>query len=65
VDAVLDDYTQAPLSDREKALFAFIAKVNQESSTISPADIEILHAAGWGDEAILRRDHRVRALQFL
>jgi alkylhydroperoxidase family enzyme len=52
VDAVLDDYTQAPLSGREKALFAFIAKVNRQSSTVSPADIEILHAAGWGDEAI-------------
>jgi len=52
VDAVLEDYTKAPISDREKALFAFLVKVNRESVTIGPADIETLHKAGWTDEAI-------------
>jgi len=52
VDAVLEDYTRAPISDREKALLAFIAKVNHESPALGPADIETLHKAGWSDEAI-------------
>lgn len=52
MDAVLEDYTKAPLSDREKALFVFVAKVNQESPAIRRGDIETLHQAGWTDEAI-------------
>ncbi len=52
MEAVLEDYTRAPIGDREKALFAFVTKVNMESVRIDPADIEALHAAGWNDEAI-------------
>ena len=52
VDAVLEDYTKAPISDAEKALFAFVVKVNRESMMIGPADIDTMHAAGWTDEAI-------------
>ena len=52
MEAVLEDYTRAPISGREKALFAFIVKVNRESMTIGPADIDALHTAGWTDEAI-------------
>ena len=52
MEAVLADYAQSPLSAKEKALFAFIVKVNQGSRTIGPADIAALHEAGWADEAI-------------
>ena len=52
MDAVLEDYTRAPISEREKTLFAFIVKVNRESMTLGPADIDVLHATGWTDEAI-------------
>lgn len=52
VEAVLEDYTKAPISDAEQALFAFIVKVNAESITIGPADIEALHKVGWTDEAL-------------
>jgi len=52
VDAVLEDYTKSPLSAKEKALFTFLVKVNRESPAIGPADIEVLHKAGWTDEAI-------------
>ena len=52
MEAVLKDYTRAPISDREKKLFEFIVKVNRESADISPGDIEALHGAGWNDEAI-------------
>ncbi|MFB3923043.1 MAG: carboxymuconolactone decarboxylase family protein [Terriglobia bacterium] len=52
VEAVLEDYTRAPISEREKKLFAFVVKVNRESVKIGPRDIDELHQAGWTDEAI-------------
>jgi hypothetical protein len=32
-------------------LFRFIDKVNRESARLAPADIDVLHEAGWDDEA--------------
>ena len=52
VDAVLADYATAPISEAEKTLFRFVAKVNRESITIGTAEIDELHHAGWTDEAI-------------
>jgi alkylhydroperoxidase family enzyme len=52
VDAVLRDYRTAPISDREKALFAFIEKVNRESSRLTMEDVEEVKAAGWSEEAL-------------
>lgn len=52
VDAVLDDYTTAPISPKERALFAFIAKVIEDSPSITPADVAGAREAGWTDEAL-------------
>jgi len=52
VQAVLDDYRTSPLSDKEKALFAFIDKVNHTSNQIKPEDVDEVKRAGWSDEAI-------------
>lgn len=52
VDAVLKDYRTAPIDDREKALFAFIEKVNRESSRLQQEDVEEVKAAGWSEEAL-------------
>ena len=52
VTAVLQDYRTAPLSDREKTLFAFIEKVNRESSRLRKEDVEEVKAAGWSEEAL-------------
>jgi len=52
VTAVLQDYRTAPISDREKALFAFIEKVNRESSRLQKEDIEDVRAAGWSEDAL-------------
>ena len=49
---VLNDPQTSSLSARDKALFVFVDKVNQDSPRIGPADIAPLHAAGWSDEAI-------------
>jgi alkylhydroperoxidase family enzyme len=52
VASVMDDLELSPLSAKEKALFRFIEKVNDDSPNIGPADMEVLCAAGWEQEAI-------------
>lgn len=52
VDAVLEDYRTAPINDREKALFAFLEKMNAQSNQIRQHDIDRLIEAGWSQEAI-------------
>jgi uncharacterized peroxidase-related enzyme len=52
VDAVLADYRTAPISEAEKALLAYIEKVNSRCSEVDQADVDRLHLAGWTDEAI-------------
>jgi alkylhydroperoxidase family enzyme len=52
VDAVLEDYRTAPIDDRDRALFAFIEKMNAQSNRIGRDDIDRLKKAGWTEEAI-------------
>ena len=52
VQQVLDDYRSSRLSDAEKALFAFIEKVNSASNQIRQTDIDELKKFDWTDEAI-------------
>ena len=52
VDAVLEDYRTAPIDDRQKALFAFIEKMNAQSNQIRSGDLERLKAVGWTEDAI-------------
>ena len=49
---MLDDYRTAPITPREKALFAFVEKVNRQSNQIQQNDIDRLKGAGWTEEAI-------------
>ena len=46
------DLETSGLTDKEKALFRFVDRVNRCSNTITPDDIETLHTAGWDDDAI-------------
>ena len=52
VDAVLADYRTAPMDDRDKALFGFIEKMNEQSNRIRRDDLDKLKDAGWSEEAI-------------
>jgi uncharacterized peroxidase-related enzyme len=52
VDAVCRDFRTAPLGDREKALFAYLAKLNDAPGSLSAADVAPLKAAGWSDAAL-------------
>lgn len=49
---MLEDYKTAPIPDAEKALFAFLEKVNRTSNQIRREDVEEVKRAGWSEEAI-------------
>ena len=52
VEAVLNDLTTAPISEKDRALYSFVKKVNADSVGTTPADIDELRRVGWTDEAI-------------
>ncbi len=49
---MLDDFRTAPISEKDRALFAFIEKVNRASNQIGPSDIGAAVAAGWTEEGL-------------
>jgi alkylhydroperoxidase family enzyme len=52
VAGVIRDLETSALSEKEKALFRFVAKVNHQSPEITAADMATLRESGWADEAI-------------
>lgn len=49
---VVRDLENSALTEKEKALFRFVDKVNSQSPQISAEDMPPLYAAGWDDEVI-------------
>ena len=49
---MLEDLTTAPISEKDRALYAFVRKVNADSVSTNESDIAALNKAGWTDEAI-------------
>lgn len=49
---MLEDFRTSRLSDAEKVLFGFLAKVNRTSNQIRQTDVDEVKQAGWSDEAI-------------
>jgi alkylhydroperoxidase family enzyme len=49
---VLKDLETSALDEKHKALFRFVAEVNEESPRITPEDMKPLHEEGWDDDAI-------------
>lgn len=47
------DYTQADLSNDDRAMLDYAAKLTETPSEITPSDIETLRNAGFDDRAIL------------
>jgi uncharacterized peroxidase-related enzyme len=52
VRAVLADLPSSPLADAEKALLAYVDKLNLNPSQIRQSDVDALKQTGWSDEAI-------------
>ena len=52
MDAVLKDPRTAPIPEGEKALFAFVERVNGASYRLTRQDVDGLLATGWSEEAV-------------
>ena len=46
------DLETSSLPEADKVLLRFVDKVNHDSPQMQPADLDIVRAAGWSDEAI-------------
>ncbi len=46
------DWRTAPLAPGDRALCAFAAKLTREPTSMRPADLDVLRAAGFDDRAI-------------
>jgi alkylhydroperoxidase family enzyme len=49
---VLADHLTAPISERDRALYTLVKKMNADSTAIGAADLDVARAAGWSDEAL-------------
>jgi hypothetical protein len=49
---VLEDLNSAPISEKDRTLYAFIKKMVADSTSIGPPDVERARRAGWSDEAL-------------
>ena len=49
---MLNDFATAPISNKDKALFEFLEKMNAQSNRIRKADVDALKNVGWSEEAI-------------
>jgi hypothetical protein len=49
---VLEDLDSAPISEKDRTLYAFIRKMVADSLSIGQADVDAARRAGWSDEAL-------------
>jgi uncharacterized peroxidase-related enzyme len=52
VQSVLNDLDTAPISEKDRALYAFIRKMVHDSTSITQEDADAAREAGWSDEAL-------------
>ena len=64
MQAVLHDLDSAPVSDRDRALYAFVKKMVHDSLSIGEADVAVARDAGWTDEALYDAITVVALFQF-
>jgi len=49
-----EDYTKAPITDRERVMVDYVVKLTKDATKVSPQDHERLRGAGFDDRAILQ-----------
>ena len=54
VRALQEDYRAAPISEQDRAMLDFVAKLTRDATRISSEDHRRLRAAGFDDKAILQ-----------
>lgn len=52
MDAICRDLETAPIDERMKALFRYLAKVNDTPAKVTQADVDRVKAAGWDEQTI-------------
>src|SRR5438046_2336316 len=53
MQAVLKDWRTAPISDKLKAMLAYLEKLTTHPDDVQPQDVEPLHCLGIQDQAIV------------
>ncbi len=48
----MDDLDNAPISEKDGTLYAFIKKMVRDSTSIGQEDVDVARKAGWSDEAL-------------
>lgn len=54
VAALQNDYTAAPISERERAILDFVVQLTRDATRITPRDHDRLRAVGFDDVGILQ-----------
>lgn len=54
VEALRRDYTQAPLTNQERAMLDYVVKLTKDATQCSRADHDALRAVGFDDRGILQ-----------
>ncbi len=54
VRALEEDYTTAPVTEEERVMLDYVAKVTRDATRVSPDDHARLRAAGFDDRAVLQ-----------
>ena len=49
---MLNDLDSAPISDKDRTLYALIRKMVRASTSITHEDLDVARNAGWSDEAL-------------
>ena len=49
-----DDYTQAPLSEQDRAMLDYVVQLTRDATRIGPDDHARMRAAGFDDKAVLQ-----------
>ncbi len=52
--ALEEDYTTAPVTEEERAMLDYVAKLTRDATRVSPEDHARLRAAGFDDKAVLQ-----------
>ena len=52
MQSVLNDLDNAPISEKDRTLYAFIRKMVRDSTSIGQEDVDVAREAGWSDEAV-------------
>jgi uncharacterized peroxidase-related enzyme len=54
VRALEEDYTRAPVTDEERVMLDYVAKLTRDATRVSPEDHARLREAGFDDQAVLQ-----------